>query len=66
MNVCYGLLVVFFCQTETPPVSDSFCSIAGPQVQQLYRLTPEELQAMSRQRKAAIAKLRRNWEKLCK
>lgn len=66
MNVCFGLLVVFFCQAEQPVTVSDFCRIAGPQIAQLYRLSDAELAALSRSRKAAIAKLRRNYERQCK
>lgn len=66
MKVCVGLILVLFCPEDAPPpVVDSFCSIAGPQIQMLYRLSDAELAALSRSRKAAIAKLRRNYEKQC-
>lgn len=66
MNVCFGLLVVFFCQTEKPATVSDFCRIAGPDVARLYKLTDAELAAMSRQRKEAIAALRRNYQRQCK
>ena len=65
-NVCFGLLVVFFCQAEKPVTVSDFCKIAGPDVVRLYKLTDAELTAMSRQRKEAIAALRRNYQRQCK
>ena len=66
MNVCFGLLLVFFCETEKPVTVSDFCKVAGPDIQRLYRLSEAELQAMSRQRKEAIAALRRNYQKQCR
>jgi hypothetical protein len=65
-TVCVGLLVVFWCQGDKQPktVSD-FCSIAGPQIAKFKALSEEELAALTRPRKEAIASLRRNYKALC-
>lgn len=65
MNVCFGLLVVFFCETQQPAAVDGFCRQAAPEVAKLRRLSEAEIAALQRPRKEAILSLRRKYDRLC-
>ncbi len=66
-KMCFGLLVVFFCEGEPKPapVSD-FCQIAAEDVRAFSRLTEGEIAALTRPRKEAIVRLKRKYQRLCK
>lgn len=65
MNVCYGLLVVFFCETGQPATVSDFCRQTAPEVAKLRRLSDAEIAALQRPRKEAILSLRRKYDRLC-
>ena len=65
-TVCFGLLVVFFCNTEKPAVVSDFCGQVRGEVAKFKALTDAEIAALQRPRKEAILSLRRKYEKLCK
>lgn len=65
-TVCFGLLVIFFCDGGQPVVTDSFCQQTAPEIAKLRRLTDAEIAALARPRKEAILSLRRKYAKLCK
>lgn len=65
-NICVGLLVVFFCQTEKPAVVSEFCQEVAPEVAKLRALSNAEIAALTRPRKEAIVSLRRKFARLCK
>lgn len=64
-TVCFGLLVVFFCNDTQPVVTSDFCKLSKPIVADLKQLTAAELAALERPRKVAILKLRERYAKLC-
>ena len=64
-TVCFGLLVVFLCNTEKPAVVSDFCQQVAPEIVKLSKLSDEEIAALARPRKEAILSLRRKYGKLC-
>lgn len=66
-TVCWGLLVVFFCNAgEKPVVVSDFCDQVRGEVAKFRSLSDAEIAALQRPRKEAILSLRRKFEKLCK
>lgn len=65
-TVCYGLIVVFLCNTEKPAVVSDFCDQVRGEVAKFRSLSDAEIAALQRPRKEAILSLRRKFEKLCK
>lgn len=63
---CFGLLVIFFCETERPATVSDFCALTAPEIAKFRSLTDAELAALQRPRKEAILSLRRKHAKLCK
>ena len=64
-TICLGLIFVFLCpKEETLAVSD-FCKVAGADIVRLQRLSDAEIAALDRQRKEAIASLRRSYKREC-
>ena len=64
-TVCFGLLVVFLCNSEKPVVTSDFCSLVAPEIRKLRALSGTEIAALARPRKEAIASLRRKYKRLC-
>jgi len=62
---CIGLLVFFHCTVAQPTVVSDFCTVAGPDIKMLQALSSVEVAALTRQRKIAIATLRRNFKREC-
>ncbi len=65
-TVCFGLLIVFFCNAGEKPVSNNECAIWGPEVRAFYKLTEPEIAALQPARKRALVSLRRKYERLCR
>jgi hypothetical protein len=65
-SVCFGLLIVFFCDGgSTPTVVSDYCQLTKPEIERLKSLTQEELAALQRPRKEAIRNLRQKYKRLC-
>ncbi len=64
-GVCFGLLVVFFCQSDPQPVVSDFCKVSGTEIKAFYQLSDGELRALKPTRKRAMLKLRQKYERLC-
>lgn len=65
-TVCYGLLVIFVCNSEKPVATSDFCDQVRGEVAKFRALSDAEIAALQRPRKEAILSLRRKFEKLCK
>lgn len=66
MKVCLFLLAVIACPDEKPVAVSDFCALAARDIAKLDRMTAEELKPLRRERKNAIARLRRNNDANCK
>ena len=65
-KLCFGLLVVFWCEGEPKPtVVSDFCQIIAADIAKLKRLDPSEIEGLKRPRKEAIVSLNRKYKKLC-
>lgn len=64
-SVCFGLVIIMFCQPDKAAVVSDFCRIAGPQIRVL-KLSSSEAASLTRERLGSIAKLRRDYQRLCK
>ena len=64
-TVCFGLLVIFFCNTEKPAAVSDFCQQVAPEIVKFAKLSEAEIAALARPRKEAIVSLRRKYAKLC-
>ena len=64
-TVCWGLLVVFLCNTPKPAVVSDFCQQLAPEVAKLRALSDAEIAALARPRKEAIVSLKRKYQRLC-
>jgi hypothetical protein len=66
VKLCFGLLIVFACQEgPAPAVISDFCRVAGPDIAKLRRLSSEEVKALKRPRKEAIASLGKSDSEHC-
>lgn len=64
-QVCFGLIFVFFCNTEQSAVVSDFCKQTAPLVRKLARLSDAELANLERRRIEAIVDLRNKYARLC-
>jgi hypothetical protein len=65
-EICFGLLVVFFCEPQTQAVpKGDFCKLVEPEIAKFKALSDLELSALARPRKEAILSLRRKYTALC-
>lgn len=65
MKMCFGLLVVMFCQDDKPPVVTSdFCEQTRNELRG-FKLSQVEAQALSPATVRALSGLRRKYRALC-
>lgn len=65
-TVCFGLLIVFFCNDSKPVVVSDFCRGTRAEIEKLRGLTDAEIAALTRPRKEAIRSLREKYKANCK
>ena len=64
-TVCWGLLVVFLCDTPKPAVVSDFCQQTEKEIAALQRFSHAEAIALTRPRRDAINSLKRKYQRLC-
>ena len=64
-TVCWGLLVVFLCNTPKPAIVSELCLQTAQEIKGLSGFSPEELKPMTREHKKYIVSLKRKYQRLC-
>lgn len=64
-TVCFGLVLIFFCNDRQPAVISDFCKLTASEVVKLAKLSDAEIAALARPRKEAILSLRVKYKRLC-
>lgn len=66
MKTCFGLLgLIIFCPDEAPTTVSDFCTLAGPEIQNLRRLSEPEARALKRPRHEALRNLKTYYDRKC-